>query len=127
MNRAERRKAGVKGKGKTYVFNSREALVSAALNGPGKKAMDKEIDRQLLERLTELEHDIDAAVLWALHVSCGFGPKRLIKFFKDLVEIEEEMRRRFEDEDCYAERMKLKEMGVDVIALRKEVRGDGEQ
>lgn len=124
MNRAERRKAGVKGQKKTYVFNDPKEIVQAALTGVAKEAMEEEIDRQILERADEFEADVDAAILWALHVSCGFGANRLKKFFRDYIQVYREMRERFEDHDCFAERYKLKELGVDVIELRKEVDED---
>lgn len=120
MNRAERRKAGVKSEVKQLVFHSEKEVRDYVLNGPGQKAMLEEIDRQILEQQDRMELDTDAAILWALHISCGFGPKRLIKFYHDFLAIWREMRRQYEDDDAYAERYKLKRMGVDVEKLREE-------
>lgn len=50
--------------------------MQATLRGPGQEAMDKEIKRQLLERVEELELDIDAAILWTLHKRFEFGKKK---------------------------------------------------
>lgn len=125
MNRAERRKQGQRGgEKKTLVFHSEEEVKQYVLRGPGQKAMEDEIKRQILEQQDRLELDIDAAILWTLHVSCGFGPKRLEKFYYDLIRIWKEMRRQYEDEDSYAERYKLKELGVNVEKLREEKEDD---
>lgn len=121
MNRAERRKAGQRGEDKkTLVFHSEEEAKQYVLRGPGQKAMDEEIKRQILEQQDRIELDTDAAILWALHVSCGFGRAKLIKFYHDFLQVWREMRRQYEDEDAYAERYKLKQMGVDVEKLREE-------
>lgn len=120
MNRAERRKAGQKSGVKQLVFHSEKEVRDYVLRGPGQKAMDEEIKRQIMEQQDRIELDTDAAILWALHISCGFGRARLIKFYHDFLQIWREMRRQYEDDDAYAERYKLRQMGVDVEKLREE-------
>lgn len=122
MNRAERRKQGhVENQKGTLIFHSRDEAVQYVLRGPGQEAMNQEIRRQILEQQDRVELDMDAAVLWALYISCGFGPKRLKKFYHDFIRIWKDMRKQYEDEDSYAERIKLKKLGVDVEKLREEV------
>lgn len=46
-----------------------------------KKAMQKEVLRELAEYDRKHFTELDAVVLWSLHTSCGFGPKRLKRFY----------------------------------------------
>lgn len=69
--------------------------------------------------------DFDACVLYALHEVCGFGKKRLTRFFRRYMELRDEVldRYRFADgnEDyTWWARRELKRIGVDVDALRRE-------
>lgn len=123
MNRAERRKQKKKSSEKTYTFNSHQAMVQATLRGPGQEAMDKEIKRQLLNRVEELELDMDAAILWTLHKRFGFGKKRLEEFFWAYLDEYTRMRELYQMDDCYPELYKLREIGVDVEKLRRESNG----
>lgn len=122
MNRAERRKAGERGseKRKTYTFHSLEEIHQFVFRGPGQEAAKAEVERIILKEVDRIELDCDAATLWALHVSCGFGKQRLERFYCDFHRIWREMRDRYVDDDAYAELLKLKEMGVDVEKLKKE-------
>ena len=49
---------------------------------PQKKAMDMEINRQIIEADRRYTDDIDAMVLYTLMVHLGFGPKRLRRFYE---------------------------------------------
>ena len=60
-------------KGKVY---------GAELTAKEQKAMDIEINRQILEADKRYTNDIDAMVLYALHKHLGFGPKRLRRFWE---------------------------------------------
>jgi len=125
MNRAERRKAGVKGGGtKTYIFHSKKEIVEAATKGVARVEMEAEITRQILAQEERFRLDMDASVLWTLHVRFGFGPKRLKEFYKAFVEEYHNMRERFEMDDSYPERYKLKQIGVDVEELMNEKGGE---
>lgn len=80
-----------------------------------------EIDRQILERDEAYSLDIDAMVLWTLHVYLGFGKKRLERFYRDMLKEHIHMREVYEMDDTYPERYKLKELcNVDVEALNNE-------
>ena len=69
--------------------------------------------------------DFDACVLYALHEVCGFGKKRLTRFFRRYMELRDEVldRYRFADENedfTWWARRELNRIGVDVDALRRE-------
>lgn len=129
MNRAERRKkkkAGVKVPREptlnlkvstfdTMVADAKQRATAAAI---------KEIDRQILERDEAFSIDTDAMVLWTLHVYCGFGKKRLERFYRNMVQEHIHMRELYETDDTYPERYKLKTLcGVDVEELNNEFKG----
>ena len=80
-----------------------------------------EIDQQILERDKAFSLDIDSMVLWALHIHCGWGKKRLEDFYRVMVSEHLRMREYYEIDDTFPERYKLKERcGVDVEALNAE-------
>ena len=56
-------------------------VFGAVLTAAEKKAMDMEINRQIVEADRHYADDIDAMVLYTLHVHLGFGKKRLRKFY----------------------------------------------
>ena len=86
MNRAERRrqeKAGIKVK-KEPTLNLKVSDFDNMVSTAQKQAKDRataaaihEIDRQILERDEAFSLDLDAMVLWALHIHCGWGKKAL--------------------------------------------------
>lgn len=96
----------------TMVADAKRRATAAAI---------KEIDRQILERDEAYSLDIDAMVLWTLHVYLGFGKKRLERFYRDMLKEHIHMREVYEMDDTYPERYKLKELcNVDVEALNNE-------
>lgn len=130
MNRAERRRqqrAGIKVR-KEPTLNLKigdfDHMVSTAQKAAKERATAAalhEIDRQILERDEAFSLDIDAMVLWTLHVRCGFGKQRLERFYRDMMKEHIRMRKFYEMDDTYPERYKLKELcGVDVEALNNE-------
>ena len=130
MNRAERRRqqrAGIKVQ-KEPTLNLKisdfDHMVSTAQKAAKEKATAAalhEIDRQILERDEAFSLDIDAMVLWTLHVCCGFGKQRLERFYRDMMKEHIRMRKFYEMDDTYPERYKLKELcDVDVEALNNE-------
>ena len=92
MNRAERRrqkKAGIKVQ-KEPTLNLKVSDFDHMVSHAEKSAKERataaaihEIDRQILEHDEAYSLDIDAMVLWALHVYLGFGKKRLERFYRD--------------------------------------------
>lgn len=130
MNRAERRrqkKAGIKVY-KEPILNLKVSDFDHMISHAKKSAKERataaaihEIDRQILERDEAYSLDIDAMVLWALHVYLGFGKKRLERFYRHMQKEHLHMREVYEMDDTYTERYKLKELcNVDVEALNNE-------
>lgn len=130
MNRAERRrqkKAGIKVQ-KEPTLNLKVSDFDHMVSHAEKSAKERataaaihEIDRQILEHDEAYSLDIDAMVLWTLHVYLGFGKKRLERFYRDMLKEHIHMREVYEMDDTYPERYKLKELcNVDVEALNNE-------
>lgn len=129
MNRAERRKkqkSGVKVP-REPTLNLKASTFDTMVADAKKRATAaaiKEIDRQILERDEAFSIDTDAMVLWTLHVYCGFGKKRLERFYRNMVQEHIHMRELYETDDTYPERYKLKTLcGVDVEELNNEFKG----
>ena len=95
------------------------------LTRPQEKAMRKEINAQILRSDEQYFHDMDAAVLWALHKEFGFGAKRLRRFFDRFAVIHEDMRSYYQLDDTtntWLCRYLLKrDVGADVEAWEKEL------
>lgn len=112
------------GKGARQRKARKEEQDNFKLTRPQKKAMNKEINAQILEADWGYYCDMDAAVLWALHRKFGFGKKRLRRFFEMFAEVHEELRKHYEldddDNGIWLCRKLLKEYGVDVEAWEKE-------
>ena len=93
------------------------------LNSEQKKAMNKEINRQILENDAKFSKDHDAAVLWTLRVCYGFGKKRIRRFWDCFIAEYNRLRECYEQNpngegfDC---KENLKKIGVDVDAWYEE-------
>lgn len=130
MNRAERRrqaKAGIKVTKeptlnlKVSDFDNMVSRAEVTAKERATAAAIHEINQQILERDEAYSLDIDAMVLWTLHVCLGFGKKRLERFYRDMLNEHIRMRQAYEMDDTYPERYKLKELcKVDVEALNNE-------
>lgn len=103
-------------------------VFGAVLSAAEKKAMNMEINRQLVEADRRYVNDIDAMVLYTLHAHFGFGVKRLRVFWAAVSEEHDRLIRHYEMPDDYAWlcKEKLKEIGVDVEAWNKE-RGESDE
>lgn len=117
MNRRQRREMERKGlipkKEPVYTVTGAE-MVKAALKGPGKAAMRREINAEILEADKRFTLDLDTMVLSTLHHEYGWGPKRCKDFYIRMFQHHLEMRKFYEMDDLYPERYKLKEAGIDV-------------
>lgn len=117
MNRRQRREMERKGliqKKEPVYTMTKEQMVQAALKGPGKAAMRREINTQLLEADKRYTLDVDTMVLSTLHHEYGWGSKRCKEFYIRMFCHHLEMRKFYEMDDLYPERYKLKEAGIDV-------------
>lgn len=124
MNRRERRKMERKGeipKAEPVYHLTRDQLVKAAVDGPGREAIQKEITRQILERQRQYGINVDVSMLWVLYKYYGFGPKRLKEAYLTMLREYIRMRDFYEIDDLYPERLKLKEKGIDVEAWYDEL------
>lgn len=67
-------------------------------------------------------NDLDAMILYVLHVHCGFGKERLRRFHKAFVEEHNKLISHYEmpDDNAWLAAEKLKEIGVDVAAWNEE-------
>lgn len=92
------------------------------LTAKERKAMDMEINRQILEADKRYTNDIDAMVLYALHKHLGFGPKRLRRFWEAFNAEHKKLRDYYEmpDDGPWLADRELKEIGVDVAAWNAE-------
>lgn len=89
------------------------------------KLIAEECRKQLLKLDEKFSADYEAAVLWQLHEMFGFGQGRLIRFYKAFSTMYEELRKRYElsqDDQGWFYRQRLKEIGVDIDELRKEIK-----
>lgn len=88
------------------------------LTAAEKKAMDTEINRQLVERDKQYTEDIDAMVLYTLMVHYGWGKKRLKGFWNAFNATHKALREFYlmdaPGENEWLAHRKLKEKGVDV-------------
>lgn len=103
----------------------RGKVFGAELTSTERKAMNIEINRQLLERDEKYWEDIDAMTLYALMKHKGWKKKRLRKFWEDFLAIHKELREFYEmnadGDNEWLAHQKLKEIGVDVREWHKEV------
>ena len=93
-------------------------VFGAELTAAEKKAMDIEINRQLVERDKQYAADIDAMVLYTLMAHYGWKKKRLKRFWKAFSAEHKALREFYQmdepgDNEWLAHRM-LKEIGVDI-------------
>ena len=54
-------------------------IFGVQLNKNEQRALDQEINRQIIENDRRFDMDKESSILWMLHVHFGFGPKRLKK------------------------------------------------
>lgn len=103
-------------------------VFGAELSAAEKKAMNIEINRQLVERDKQYAADIDAMVLYTLMAHCGWKKTRLKSFWKAFIVEHKALREFYEmnepgDNEWLAHRM-LKKIGVDINEWYKEEQPD---
>ena len=97
-------------------------VFGADLTSAEKKAMEMEIRRQLVDYNRQNMNEIDALILWHLHIEYGFGKKRLLRFYESFNKRVEEMMNYYMMDSSKAPWMyteKLKEYGIDIKELNK--------
>lgn len=101
-----------------------KAKLPFIMSAAQKKAMNEEINRQILERDKTFSMDFDSTVLYVLHITFGFGKKRLRRFWEAFINNHDELRQYYEmdsEDNAWLCRKKLKEIGVDVEAWYEEL------
>lgn len=94
-------------------------VYGADLTNKEREAIDIEINKQIRNRSVQYANDIDAAILYQLHVQLGFGKKRLRRFYDSWKQIHDSLLDHYEmtnDDGTWLCMNKLKEIGVDVEA-----------
>lgn len=91
-----------------------------------RKAMEEEINRQIVEADERYSLDLDAMVLYTLHVHLGFGKKRLRSFWEAFQREHDALTKHYEMPNDFAWlcRRKLLQIGVDVKAWNEEKKDD---
>ena len=107
-------------------FNGK--IFGVQLNKNEQRALDQEINRQIIENDRRFDMDKESSILWMLHVHLGFGPKRLKKawelFYSETVKLREYYQMEQED-DGWLARQKLKEIGCDIEQWFKDFEDGG--
>lgn len=88
-----------------------------------RKAMNIEINRQIIENDRKYAKDFDATLLYFLRVKYGFGHKRLKEFFMDFDKVHEELIEYYQMEEQdgpWLCNRKLQEYGIDLDEWYKE-------
>jgi len=87
-----------------------------------KNEIVSEVEKEMRASLEKRSIDIDTMILWTLHKEFGFGKKRLKRFFLRCIKDFNYSRERYDMNDAYPLRVKLKEeCGVDVVEWYKEI------
>ena len=97
-------------------------IFGAVFTAAERKAMELEISRQILEADRKYTNDVDAMVLYTLHVHLGFGAKRLRRFYEAFNREHEQLVSYYQlpDDGAWLCMQKLKDIGVDVEQWNKE-------
>jgi hypothetical protein len=97
-------------------------VYGATFTAAERKAMEMEINRQIIEADKRYTDDIDAMVLYTLSVHLGFGPKRLRKFYEAFTAEHDRLVQHYEMPEEYPWLCKemLKKIGVDVEQWNRE-------
>lgn len=93
-------------------------VYGAYLTAAEQRAMDMEINRQIVMKDEQYEMDLDALILYALMRHKGWKKVRLHNFWKDFIIIHKELRDYYQmnrpgDVEWFAHR-ELKAIGVDI-------------
>lgn len=74
--------------------------IGAEFTSKERRAMEKEIQRQLVEYNEKNAKELCAMILWVLHTEFNFGKKRLYKFYKAFSTEIDALAKRYLMDDC---------------------------
>lgn len=96
------------------------------LTARARRALDAEINRQIMDADRKYTNAIDAAFLFFLHRHLGFGKKRLRRAWEQFTVIHDDLVAYYEmpDDSAWLADRKLQEIGVDVAAWNAEKKED---
>lgn len=100
-----------------------KAVFGVEFNKKEQEIIDKAITELVLERFQKFEKDLDASVLWMLHVNYGFGKDRLKDVWKNTYQQNDLLRKHYEidpSDACWMCTKLLKEYGCDLDQWYKE-------
>lgn len=86
------------------------------------RAMDAEINRQLVEKNREFSDDVDYMIMKILHDHFGFGLKRLREFYEHFMRDTEYLEKRYEmsDASTYIAREEMNALGANIEKWNQE-------
>lgn len=109
-------------------FNGK--AIGVELTASERKAMNLEINRQILEKDEKYKEDIDAMVLYTLMVHYGWKKKRLKKFWDAFIVEHRALCAYYQmdnpGDNAWLAHRKLKEIGVDIHQWYKEDESNNE-
>lgn len=100
-----------------------------SLTSAEKKALDKEVERQLAEWDKKHMTELSALILYVLHSTFGFGKKRLKDFYFQFAEEVFNLTQRYDlddSDDVWLCTKKLKEYGVNLTEWEDERMREGD-
>jgi len=109
-----------------FVKKYKGKVYGAEFTADEQKAIDIEVNRQIIEASDELISNLDAMVLYTLMVTQGWKKKRLRDFWESVRAEYKKLIEHYEAPDKYVwlAKYKLKEEGVDVDAWNAELNTD---
>lgn len=109
---------------KVKQYNGR--VFGASLSAKERAAMRLEIGRQITEANRTYVNNVDAMVLWTLHIHLGFGKKRLRRFWEAFRTVHDELTDYYQmpNDDPWLCMTLLKRIGVDVEKWNGEEKND---
>lgn len=124
MNRAARRrleKSQKKAAAKERTYTFKDSDIEKLICTPMAEQL---IDRKVAERILEVDKqytlDMDTMVIWTLYQR-GHRAEWLKKFYLDMFRWHRKLRAHYEVQECFPERLILKEQGIDVEAWYREL------
>ena len=94
-------------------------VYGATLTAKEKEAINIEINKEIKRRSEQYANDVDAAILYQLHIQLGFGKKRLREFYDGWKAAHDNLLKHYEmdgADSAWLYMKKLKDIGVDVEA-----------
>lgn len=97
-------------------------IFKVELNSKEQKALDAEINRQLIEKHSEFTDDVDYMIMRILHEEFGFGLTRLRRFYEAFVANNTALVKHYEmaDAGAYIARKEMNAIGCNIEKWNQE-------